>query len=391
MSVPEAHNKFRTPDIQGSQALTGGVPQRLPLTAVVAEALLAAAPFIAMGAAIGGALAIVVQAIKWFEYFYRTNAAVRGAVDALTGSIQRLWQMFLNLLKPLKPVADTIKSVAETVGHAVGTFFRGPPGEKPAAQAGTPVGVPGGTKPAASGGVAGAAADMIAGFEGFIGKAKWDRNAFRAGFGSDTVTDPVTGQVTKISAGMNVSRDAAKADLQRRVATEFMPRVAAAVGAAWGQFSASAKAAMTSMAYNYGSLPKDVLAAARSGDASAVAAAMRAHAMDGAKNDPTGATRGINARRRYAEASAVLTGGAANDNGSAGSGLSVAGNRAGVALAANGGAVSSAPAVVSQSTSVHISSLTVQTQATDAHGIARDIGGALRKQVSAVQANSGLG
>lgn len=141
-----------------------------------------------------------------------------------------------------------------------------------------------------------AATTMISKFEGFIDHGKWDRNAYRAGFGSDTVTDPRTGKVSRVTQDSRVSRDAAKVDLDRRIKSEFMPKVAASVGAEWGAFDDETKAALTSVAYNYGHLPRNVLAAARSGDTNAIAAAIRAHESDNG---------GINARRRDAEADAV--------------------------------------------------------------------------------------
>lgn len=141
-----------------------------------------------------------------------------------------------------------------------------------------------------------AAAKMIAGFEGFIDHAKWDRNAYRAGFGSDTVTNAATGQVSRVTPGTKVSRDAALFDLSRRVKSEFMPKAARAVGSEWDTFDDQTKAALTSVAYNYGHLPRNVRAAARTGDPGAIAAAIRAHETDNG---------GLNARRRDAEADAV--------------------------------------------------------------------------------------
>jgi GH24 family phage-related lysozyme (muramidase) len=141
-----------------------------------------------------------------------------------------------------------------------------------------------------------AAAKMIAGFEGFIDHAKWDRNAYRAGYGSDTVTDAATGQVSRVTPGTKVSRGAALFDLTRRVKSEFMPKVARSVGSEWDTFDDDTKAALTSVAYNYGHLPRNVLAAAQTGDTGAIASAIRAHESDNG---------GINARRRDAEADAV--------------------------------------------------------------------------------------
>ncbi|MES2034986.1 MAG: hypothetical protein V4466_12485, partial [Pseudomonadota bacterium] len=141
-----------------------------------------------------------------------------------------------------------------------------------------------------------AAAKMIAGFEGFINHGKWDRNAYRAGYGSDTVTDPATGRISRVTPETRVSRAAALFDLNRRVKSEFMPKVARSVGAQWDSFDDETKAALTSVAYNYGHLPRNVRAAARTGDPDAIAAAIRAHEADNG---------GVNARRRDTEADVV--------------------------------------------------------------------------------------
>ena len=81
---------------------------------------------------------------------------------------------------------------------------------------------------------------------------------------------------------------------------EFQAGAAAQVGAAWQGLSDRAKASLTSVAYNYGSLPSDVAAAGRSGNEGAVADAIRAR---------SGNNGGVNAGRRNQEADNI-TGGA---------------------------------------------------------------------------------
>ncbi len=146
--------------------------------------------------------------------------------------------------------------------------------------------------------------DTIKGFEGFAGIGGFDVTADRAGYGSDTKTDPITGEVTRIEEGMTVTLEEAEADLNRRLTTEFVPSVVDAVGAdTFYAMDPATQAALTSIAYNYGSgwagkLPT-LAAAARSGDRDAIADAIAARAGD---ND------GINESRRLSEAEMVRTG-----------------------------------------------------------------------------------
>lgn len=84
--------------------------------------------------------------------------------------------------------------------------------------------------------------------EGFIEKPKYDVNAYRAGYGSDTVTLP-DGSVQKIEPGMRVSREDAERDLQRRINTEFVPKAAAKVGEEnWSRLPENVRASLTSIA-----------------------------------------------------------------------------------------------------------------------------------------------
>lgn len=151
-------------------------------------------------------------------------------------------------------------------------------------------------------------------FEGFRDTPYWDVNAHRVGYGSDTITDP-DGTVRRVKPGDRVTRQDAERDLVRRVTTEFLPAAAAAIGPAFHGFTMAQKAAVASIAYNYGSIPKRILGALQSGDAKAAAEAIRALGSDNG---------GVNAGRRAAEAGMFLGGGGSD---------TVAGGAAGDTLA----------------------------------------------------------
>ncbi len=143
------------------------------------------------------------------------------------------------------------------------------------------------------GNTGGDALGLIREFEGFRTDPYWDVNALRTGYGSDTVTR-ADGSVQKVTEGTRVTREDADRDLQRRVETEFMPIAANAVGQeTWANLAEPQRAALTSIAYNYGKLPESVAAAVQSGDPQAAASAIAAL---GSHND------GINAGRRKKEA-----------------------------------------------------------------------------------------
>jgi GH24 family phage-related lysozyme (muramidase) len=109
-----------------------------------------------------------------------------------------------------------------------------------------------------------AAAEMIRGFEGFITKAKWDVNHFRVGFGSDTTTR-ANGVIEKVTKDTVVTLADAERDLSRRI-IEFQTGVQKAIGVdTWKSLNEAQQAALTSIAYNYGSLPKSIVAAIQNG------------------------------------------------------------------------------------------------------------------------------
>lgn len=144
-----------------------------------------------------------------------------------------------------------------------------------------------------------AAAQMVKGFEGFIAKAKWDENAFRVGFGSDTVTR-ANGQIEKVTKDTIVTLADAQRDLERRL-VEFQDGIQKAIGVdTWNSLNEAQQAALTSIAYNYGSLPKRIVSAIEGGGgAESIANAISALGSDNG---------GINKRRRNEEAQSFLSG-----------------------------------------------------------------------------------
>ena len=152
-----------------------------------------------------------------------------------------------------------------------------------------------------AGAITGGAIDTIKQFESFSSKPYWDVNAYRAGFGSDTVT-LADGSVQKVVQGMTVSLADANRDLVRRVG-EFQQGVIADIGGErFDSFTVEQQAALTSIAYNYGSLPDRIVEAVRSGTATDIGSAIGGLAGDNG---------GINANRRRKEASAFGGGDAA--------------------------------------------------------------------------------
>src|ERR1700712_3066865 len=101
------------------------------------------------------------------------------------------------------------------------------------------------------------ALSVIKGYEGYIDHAKWDRTAYRAGYGSDTTTFE-DGSVHPITSTTTVTREDSERDLARRSA-EFESHAANQVGQAnWAALPDTTRAALTSTTYNYGSLPHDI-------------------------------------------------------------------------------------------------------------------------------------
>jgi len=97
--------------------------------------------------------------------------------------------------------------------------------------------------------------DILKKFEGFSSKAYWDVNAYRIGYGSDTITSS-NGTFKKVKSTDRISQAQADLDLARRI-PEFEKVIIRQVGAdAWNKLPDQAKAGLISFAYNYGSIAK---------------------------------------------------------------------------------------------------------------------------------------
>jgi GH24 family phage-related lysozyme (muramidase) len=111
------------------------------------------------------------------------------------------------------------------------------------------------------------AADFLITYEGFAPVAIWDVNAWRIGYGSDTHTD-ADGTIRKVKQGDTTTPEAAIRDLNRRINTEFIPKIQKKIGAdTWAALPNNTRTAFVSIAYNYGNVPKQaIIDAARARD-----------------------------------------------------------------------------------------------------------------------------
>ena len=139
------------------------------------------------------------------------------------------------------------------------------------------------------------AAAMLRRSEGFRPEPYFDRTAFRTGYGSDQITT-ADGRVMPVTRDTRVTQEDAERDLARRI-PEFERKAAAAVGGErFAALPPNVRAALISVAYNYGTLPGRIRNAVQSGDVNAIAAAVEGLAGD---------NQGINARRRSEEAAVI--------------------------------------------------------------------------------------
>lgn len=142
------------------------------------------------------------------------------------------------------------------------------------------------------------AAGVIKGFEGFSAKAYYDVNAYRAGYGSDTVTLS-DGSIRAVVQGMTVTLADAERDLARRIG-EFQDGIKSKIGAdTFNSMSQNQQDALTSIAYNYGSLPERIVEAIKTGNEGAIYTAIRGLGSDNG---------GVNRKRRNAEADLFANG-----------------------------------------------------------------------------------
>jgi GH24 family phage-related lysozyme (muramidase) len=132
---------------------------------------------------------------------------------------------------------------------------------------------------------------LIAHFESYLQIARWDVNAYRNGFGSDT---DGAAQIPVVK-GMSETKADAFANLAVRV-PKYLQTARAQVGAAlWGKLGVNTRAALGDMAYNYGRVPQNVIVAILN-NSSSVSDAIRACGKD---------NHGINQWRRDGEAAVV--------------------------------------------------------------------------------------
>ena len=95
------------------------------------------------------------------------------------------------------------------------------------------------------------AADYIAKKEGFGGKAKWDENAYRAGYGSDKVLRD--GKLIPVTKGMTVTKEEALATLEAYSIDKYSNQIAKDLGEEnWNKLNDNQRAALTSLGYNAG-------------------------------------------------------------------------------------------------------------------------------------------
>lgn len=124
--------------------------------------------------------------------------------------------------------------------------------------------------------VGGDSASLIRHFENPAGpwtNAHWDVNHWRVGYSSDTVTR-ADGSVAPVTATTVVTKEDAERDLQRRVG-QSQQQIQSSIGQeAWSKLSPQAQASLTSVTYNYGHLPNELIGPAQSGDQSALAQAI---------------------------------------------------------------------------------------------------------------------
>jgi GH24 family phage-related lysozyme (muramidase) len=97
---------------------------------------------------------------------------------------------------------------------------------------------------------------------------------YRIGYGSNTVT-LADGTVLPVKPGMHISRADADRDTNRRFTQDYEPRARASIGPTYDKFDNATKFALGSVAHNYGSLPKSVIAAAKTGDKEVLARAVQ--------------------------------------------------------------------------------------------------------------------
>lgn len=159
--------------------------------------------------------------------------------------------------------------------------------------------------------------DFIKKREGMIEVAKYDENAYRVGYGTDKIyrrDEDGVWQAVEVLKGMRITQEEANYALMKRLETDFLPPIVAAIGAdKWAAMNENQKAAMASLSYNHGGgawkngALQGVAAAARSGTPQDVADAIASLAMNQTKSEQAEGNKGrnglpMNYERRMEEA-----------------------------------------------------------------------------------------
>lgn len=135
-------------------------------------------------------------------------------------------------------------------------------------------------------------AEFIAGFEGYAGRAYWDVNAWRLGYGSDT-EGPDQVHVTE---GMETTKPRALQNLALRIPQFQQEAIYGKTGMTrdvWDKLTENQKTAITSLVYNYGRLPVVITPSDPKKTSLAIGALRTANG-------------GVNAKRRIQEAGLYL-------------------------------------------------------------------------------------
>lgn len=143
------------------------------------------------------------------------------------------------------------------------------------------------------------ALQYIKSFEGFIPTPIWDVNAYRLGYGSDTITMP-NGTFRKVVKTDRVNQTQALADLKRRLVAEFEPKVIRKTGLNnWQRLHPKVKGALLSLAYNYGNITKQaIIDAISTGKNSLIAEALVKSTLNDNKKLPVKVQNALKDRRK---------------------------------------------------------------------------------------------
>ena len=142
------------------------------------------------------------------------------------------------------------------------------------------------------------AAELLIKYEGFNRTAVFDVNAYRIGYGSDTITD-ASGNFRKVKKGDVTTEANALKDLTRRL-KEFENKVKKQVGPEfWDPLNYKVKAALISLAYNYGSITKQQIKdAIKTGNSEKIADAVINSTYNDNKSLSPGVRQALRNRRK---------------------------------------------------------------------------------------------